>query len=403
MSVFTKVSILFIISLCTMIFITIKINQITQEKIELIQKHRYIQTSAELFKYLSLGNKKLLDKKIHELNFVKISNIKKHLKESTVIYSYKSTFGKIKIFRKEEKYFLFMQYLNDTILIKDVSDNESIEEQSLLNYLILGDILILIGIFTIIIKILLPLKSVSRNLQKIADGDYSQRINVKTKDEIGNLCLTFNLMASNLEKLINSRQRLLKDIGHELKTPISKSKFALEFIDSSKYKNILTRAISQIDIMTNELLYMEKLNSCNSSLKIMTFEATTLLTDALSKMFIEDESLIEVDIKENFSIKGDLNHLSIALKNLMDNALKYTTKKPIFIIIQTDKISVQSYGKKLKKSLEFYCEEFTQDDSSRGSKGYGLGLNIVKTILDNYHFKLNYHYIHSKNSFEIEF
>lgn len=402
-SVFTKVSILFIISLSTMIFITIKTNLITQGKIELIQKQRYIQASKELFRYLSLGDKKILNEKIHEMKFEKISDIKKYLRKATVIYNYKSAFGEIKILKRKEKYLLFMQYLNDRVLIKDISDNENIEEQSLLNYLVLGEILILMVIFSIIIKILLPLKSVSRNLQKVADGDYSQRINVKTKDEIGTLCLTFNLMASNLEKLINSRQRLLKDIGHELKTPISKSKLALEFINSSKYKNILTKAINQIDMMISELLYMEKLNSHNPSLNTVTFEVTTLLSEALSKMLIEDESLIKVDIKEDFNIKGDLNYLSIALKNLIDNALKYSTKKPIFIIVQKDKILVQSYGEKLTKPLEYYCEEFTQDDSSRGSKGYGLGLNIVKTILDNYNFKLDYHYYaSSKNSFEIQ-
>ncbi len=403
MSVFTKVSILFIITLFSMVFITIKINKITQEKIESIQKQRYIQASKELFRYLSLGDNQMLEKKIHEMNFKKISDIKKHLVKATVIYNYKSTFGGVKILKKDEKYFLFMRYLNDKVLIKDVSDNENIEEQNLLNYLVLGDIFILIAIFVIFVKILLPLKNISKKLQKVADGNYSQRVDVKTKDEIGTLCLTFNLMASNLEKLISSRQRLLKDIGHELKTPISKSKLALEFIDQSKYKDILTRAINQIDTMTNELLYMEKLNSHNSSLNTTTFEVTTLIARALSKMFIEDESLIKVDIKENFNIEGDLNYLSIALKNLIDNALKYSTKKPIFITVQKDKISVQSYGNKLTKPLEFYCEEFTQDDSSRGNEGYGLGLNIVKTILNNHNFKLAYHNITSKNSFEIIF
>ncbi|MEJ2373039.1 MAG: sensor histidine kinase, partial [Sulfurimonas sp.] len=68
----------------------------------------------------------------------------------------------------------------------------------------------------------------------------------------------------------------------------------------------------------------------------------------------------------------DLNYLSIALKNLIDNALKYTTQKPVYIIVKDGSILVKSKGEKLDKPLEFYCEDFTQGDNSRNQKGYGL-------------------------------
>ena len=68
----------------------------------------------------------------------------------------------------------------------------------------------------------------------------SARIKTKCKAEIGEVANTFNSMAENIEGLITSRQRLLRDIGHELKTPIAKSKIAIEMIEDSKYKKILS-------------------------------------------------------------------------------------------------------------------------------------------------------------------
>lgn len=83
-----------------------------------------------------------------------------------------------------------------------------------------------------------------------------------------------------------------------------------------------------LETLTNELLELEKLNS--SKLEMSTFSAETLILEALSKLYISDESKIQVTIEEDFKITGDLHYLCLALKNIIDNALKYATKLPIF-------------------------------------------------------------------------
>ena len=118
--------------------------------------------------------------------------------------------------------------------------------------------------------------------------------------------------------------------------------------------------------------------------------------------FIDNEDNIKVDIVSNFKIKGDLNYLSIALKNLIDNGLKYSTKKPVYIIIEENNIYIKSIANKLDKPLEYYCQLFTQGDNSRGENGYGLGLSLVKRILDKHHFKLSYYYDGKFNIFSIK-
>ena len=269
--------------------------------------------------------------------------------------------------------------------------------------MILADISILVILFLIILKIIYPLRSISKSIKSFGDGDYSLRIKNSSKDEIGKVATTFNSMAKNIEELIRSRESLLRDIGHELKTPISKSKLAIEMIEDSKYKSILNRALSQIDEMTSELLDLEKLNANQYELEIQKFSCETLITESLSKLLIDDESFIDVHVEMSFDVNADLKYLSIALKNLIDNALKYSTQKPVYIVVKDGCVLVKSKGEILNKSLEFYCEPFIQGDNSRNQEGYGLGLSLVKKILDKHGFELSYFYKNGFNVFSIKF
>ncbi|WP_294965480.1 ArsS family sensor histidine kinase [Sulfurimonas sp.] len=404
MSIFSKVLILFLISFSLMIVVSNETNKLTQNTIESLLKEKYIQVSDELFTYLSNNNKTALDKKLLELKFKTIEDKEHYFKSSQVIYNYETGLSLINILKHEDdKYLLYMKYLDDDILVIDISQDENFAKKELLNYMILADITILIILFLIILKMIYPLREISKSIMSFGEGDHSLRIKNSSKDEIGEVATTFNSMATNIEELITSRETLLRDIGHELKTPISKSKFAAEMIEDSKYKSILKRALREIDEMTSELLDLEKLNANQYTLEIQKFSCETLIAESLSKLFIEDETLIDVKIKSDFDIDADLRYLSIALKNLIDNGLKYSLQKPIYIVAKYGSIVVKSRGEKLDKALEFYCEAFTQGDNSRNQSGYGLGLSLVKRILDKHKFKLSHHYEDGFNSFTISF
>ncbi|MFA5453705.1 MAG: ArsS family sensor histidine kinase [Sulfurimonas sp.] len=402
MSIIYKVIIFFLISFSLMIFVSMKINKLTQNTIETLLKDKYIHVSDELFTYLSNSNQTILEKKLKELKFEIVEDKEHYFKSSQVLYKYDTELSSIKILKHEDnKYLLYMKYLDDDILVIDKSQNSSFEQKEFLDYMILADILILITLCLLILKMVYPLKNISKIIRKFGDGEYNLRINTGSKDEIGDVAKTFNSMASNIQDLIISRQRLLRDIGHELKTPISKSKIALEMIEENKYKKILKKAFSQIDEMVNELLYIEKLSSNQNRLNIETFSSETVVGEALSRLFIEDESLVNISINSSFEIKGDLNYLAIALKNLIDNGLKYGTTKPVYLLIDDRKISIKSTGEPLDKPLEYYCEAFTQGDNSRSAEGYGLGLSLVKRILDKHNFTFSYQHEDGFNLFVI--
>ncbi|MDQ1340927.1 MAG: Histidine kinase, partial [Campylobacterota bacterium] len=262
MSIFSRVIVLFIVSLTSMIFVSYKANKLTQITIETVLEDKYIHISEDLFKYLTDSDTLNLEKKFKELNFKIIEDKEYYLKSSQKIYEYTTALSSIKILKYEDdKYLLYMKYLDDEVLALQQLEKKNFEDKKLLNYMILINTLILMTLFFIILKMTYPLKEISKSIKRFGEGQYCVRIKTSCKAEIGEVAKTFNSMAENIEDLITSRQRLLRDIGHELKTPIAKSKIAIEMIEDSKYKKILKKALFQLDEMTNELLSIEKINA----------------------------------------------------------------------------------------------------------------------------------------------
>ncbi|MCG3716649.1 ArsS family sensor histidine kinase, partial [Aliarcobacter butzleri] len=287
-------------------------------------------------------------------------------------------------------------YLDEEYILK-TPDEQNLNDKIILNFLVFLDIFALFLIFLYLLKLLSPLKTITKEIKNFANGDLSTRININSKDEIGTLANTFNSMASSLENSIKTREELLRDIGHELRTPIAKGKFAIEKIDDFSQKELLKKIFSDLESLTNELIELEKLNL--AKLNISTFSAETLVLESLGKLYLEDESKIQIDINEDFKINADLYYLSIAFKNLIDNALKYAISFPIIIKVDKNQISISNRGKQLSKEFEYYLKPFTQELSQRD--GFGLGLSIVKKILDRHNFQLLYSYENDYNIFKI--
>ncbi|PRM87414.1 histidine kinase [Aliarcobacter cryaerophilus] len=394
MSIFKKLTFLFIISFVLMTVIGLWIDNINSKRVDNFAKEKYLKVIDDIFK--NIENKNYLDSLILK-NSLEIVPVLEN-NDLETIYSQSSTFGDISIFKYKSSniYILKIKYLDELYTFKAL-DEENLSDKNILNILVFLDIFALLMMFLFIIKLLSPLKTITKDIKAFANGDLSTRIDIKSNDEIGTLAKSFNNMASSIENSIKTREELLRDIGHELRTPIAKGKFVIEKIDDFSKKELLKKIFNDLEKLTNELIELEKLNITN--LDIKTFSAETLILESLGKLYLEDESKIKIEISEDFKIEADLNYLSIALKNLIDNALKYATAFPIIIKVDKNQISISNSGEKLSKDLEYYLKPFTQELIQRD--GFGLGLSIVKKILDKHNFQLIYSYKNGFNIFKI--
>lgn len=404
MSIFTKLFFLFLISLSLMLFVSRETSQMAQGKIETLLKEKYLQASTELFRDFANNDQVALSKRLQTFDFEVMDEIPSLLEYAKTIYEKSSSFGEVQILMDTEgKYLLKLSYLDESLLVRDRTQDERFLEQNIVTYLVFADILVLVIIFLLILKLLFPIKQIVSVLQEFGKGALHVRMKDLGSNELGKLSDTFNAMASNIEALVLSRQRLLRDISHELRTPLTKSKLAVEMLEESKYQQSLKKAISQIDALTKELLDIEKLNANMEQLSVSSFNAETLISESLSRALIDDESLVELYIDESFEIQGDFNYLSIAFKNLIDNALKYTTQRPIIIEVKEFYIAIKSRGESLENTLDYYCEPFVQADESRRVEGFGLGLSIVQKILHKHGFHFSHISQEGWNSFVVRF
>ena len=394
MSIFKKISLLFIISFILMAIIGSWIDNINSKRMENLIKEKYIKVIDEILK--NIENEKVLNE-IFQKNELKIKKDFDSI-NSEILYQKKYDFGNVTIIKEsfEDEFIIEIKYLENKYILK-TPDEENLNDKTILNILISVDIFLLVLIFLYIFKLLSPLKIITKEITNFANGDLSSRININSKDEIGILANSFNKMATSLENSIKTREELLRDIGHELRTPIAKGKFAIEKIDDFSQKELLKKIFIDLETLTNELIELEKLNL--TKLNLSTFSAETLIIESLGKLYLEDESKIEIHINEDFKISGDLYYLSTALKNLIDNALKYAISYPIIIEANKNEISISNKGQKLSKEIEYYLKPFTQELSQRD--GFGLGLSIVKKIIDKHNFKLEYFYENGNNIFKI--
>ncbi len=316
---------------------------------------------------------------------------------SKEIYKTEHTFGEIVIYEKLLSYFLEINYLDEQFLFK-LQDDTNSAEYKFLGYLLLGAVAILLLIYFVVLKIVSPINRVAKEIENFSKGDFSARVQTSSNDEVARLAHSFNHMAKTIQDLIQTKEELLRDVGHELKTPIAKLKFSLEDLEESKTKEMMKKNISLLDRLTEEVLEIKKLSFKELAKEAFSFE--TLFLESVSSLVV-DEERIALTIHQDKKITGDLYYLSIALKNLIENAIKYGSDATIAVTYQKQEIVVASKGKSLDKDLEYYLQPFTRESINRDKKGFGLGLSIVKKILDRHEYKLVYHHNNGENIFTI--
>ncbi|PAF54121.1 hypothetical protein BKH42_02605 [Helicobacter sp. 13S00482-2] len=308
----------------------------------------------------------------------------------------------VKIFRTKSKIGFSVNYFGDNFIVaKDIESD--FWEENRLKVFFLPIMLILGVLYVISFTLINPLNKLGYAIKEFAKGKYDRDLQTNRKDEIGDLIRAFNFMGEKIFKMLKSRELILRNIGHELKTPLAKMKLilALNKNKTQEFKK-LERYVGDMQKISDNMLEFERVNSGNIVITNEEFLSETLIFEALSS-FSDEENRISVDFGKNFSILGDLRLLSVALKNLVENGLKYSRDGRVHIQSIQNKIIVKNKGDILEHSISYYLEPFCRDSIHSAVSGHGLGLSIVSEILSLHHYELEYRYENDYHIFGLNF
>lgn len=330
---------------------------------------------------------------------------------NTLIHQNKNDFSNFNIVFENSNKELDLLLIQELNFLQDKLDVTELDKDKFIDKIKLELILLLFIAFalTVIIstklinEIKIMLEKLNKGvLQLLSNDENSIKVDIGQNNELSQITNNLNKYLEKQAEIIQSREELLRNISHELKTPITKGKFLIEQIKETTDENIvknIDNVFYDIEKLTSKLLQREKLNF--AVLNKSTFKVTTLILESLSKLSIDDESKVDIKIEDDFTIDGDFYYLTIALKNLIDNAMKYSIEYPITIIAINNELYISNISKKLSNTLTYYVQPFTREPNQQ--LGHGLGLNIVNKVLQMHNFKLNNKYENSSNIFYISF
>lgn len=247
-------------------------------------------------------------------------------------------------------------------------------------------------------KLTKNIEKINEVAQKISNLDFGEKLKINSNDELETLGKSINVMSDSIEKSIKSLKLFVSNASHELKTPLSIINLHTQGLLTQKlsekekvkyYKTILKQS-NDMTRLIQELLLLTKLNSFEKIEGVEEIDLKLLLQKSIEKYeFLELQKDITYDIKlSQFKIMGNFELLKIVIDNLVQNALKYSPEgREITVYSEENRFCIENFTEKKLKKIEELEEPFSRGENSQNIEGYGLGLSIIKSILDLHKIK----------------
>lgn len=253
-------------------------------------------------------------------------------------------------------------------------------------------IFVLSGCYFSVRWLVRPIRWIKEGAARIGQGDLSYRIPTTRRDDLGELAADINRMADDVGEMLEAKRQLLLAISHELRSPLTRAKVALEFLEDESVKGNLMQDIKEMERLIADLLESERLNTRHSKLQVADLDLVALVSSVISTEFAETSGRIRLECPpEPLSMAGDATRLRLLVRNLVENALRYTPVdgQPVEVTVAatgTDLvIRVQDRGRGMSAhDLARATEPFYRADParSRATGGLGLGLYLCRRIAE---------------------
>lgn len=286
---------------------------------------------------------------------------------------------------------------------ENVNILEDAKTKSSFMLVLLGALVAVLAVLALFYRSILnnlkPLKELTHRVEGFAKSGELSPPSRNLCAEIESVSNAFDNTATHLSNISKARSLFLRNIAHELKTPLSKGRFLTELVGDNGLKERFENLFIRLEVIIGELLSVERLTSGGLTLNKKEYSISDLLAEAIDTAFLDEEN---VDIKDtDATLEVDFKLFVIALKNLLDNGVKFSNDKKVKVSYDGKTLIFSNSGAPLVQNFELLGEAFVKGDES--SDGLGLGLYIVRQILDVHGFALSYQYVEGRHYFLISF
>ena len=290
---------------------------------------------------------------------------------------------------------------------KDTSYEKGIFANSavlILGCVFLSGNIVFIAIADIIVK---PITRLTNATKELSKGNYNVRVNYVGDDEISRLNQGFNQMAQQLAKQEETRQKFISDISHEFQTPLTAIQGFANILKEEdlpkeqrqKYADIILFHSKRLSTLSKNMLQLTLLEREEVDLEFTTFSIVDQLTRVIStqenQAILKDIEIVFENPRKNIMVYGDEQRLEQVWINIISNAIKYTDKGGLITIgikktSRDVEVSIEDTGHGMSKEvISHIFERFYREEKARSVEGNGLGLSIVKSIIDLHHGKID--------------
>ena len=266
--------------------------------------------------------------------------------------------------------------------------------------------IVMAAFFIVVLKKLLRLRNLKNMIRRAGEEDKFRLIKVEANDEIGQIASEFNTTMQKIDAIKEARALFLRNILHEFRNPIMKGRIMAdmiaEILQDDKVKDRLKQIFIRLEMILGEVVKVEKLVSNEWELKKNKHRVIDIVDHSVDMLLLKDTSRIEVRADGEISaVEVDFELYATGVKNLIDNALKYSSEK-VVVSIDKNALCISSVGDELDPQRLDFERAFNRKVEASNS-GLGLGLYIANQIFIKHGHTLKYKHEDSKNNFLIYF
>jgi len=369
-----------------------------RQKIEEFKRYQLISITFLSNLRLSPSEEEL--EKLYEKLHVKpvskeeIELIKNEIKKGgETIFTGGSSAGRVRVFSINDTHYIYVQRMSYNLMLRDNLPEDYKFEIAMTTGVFL--ILLLLLLYLAVLKKLYPLKKLHKEIQRFAQGDMNIRITYEHDDEIGKIAKSFDDAIRHINELSASKNLFMRNMMHELKTPITKGRIVAEMLDDESTKKILVRAFERMNELISELAELERVTTQSFEPNFEYIMLSEIVSES-QELLMTQSSCLKIEI-DDMALTTDKKLMVLVIKNLLDNGIKYGKDKCVMLQTNDGLIEVVSQGEALEYPLAYYTEPFSQ--AEKRSSGFGLGLYIVHSILEKLGYRLGYKHKEGKNIF----